>query len=312
MAAITIRDAESGAAAQVLPEYGCNCCSFRPVVDGQEIETLWAEPGFAPGHRPSRSGIPILFPFAGRLRGRSFRYAGRDYALRDVQFNGENAIHGFVLGRPWRVVEQARDRLAATFQLSVDAPALAPQWPADFRITAAYRVFGATLRAAYTVENPDERPLPFGFGIHPYFRVPLGGTSTADCIVRVPAAAMAPTDDALPTGETVHIDAARDLRAGVRYGDLTLDDILTGLAGSGGRVATSIHDPGSGRTLTQTFDADFPYGVVFTPPHREAIAVEPYTTLPNAFELTEAGVDAGLRTLAPGETWTGRVEITLS
>ena len=31
--------------------------------------------------KPSASGIPLLFPFAGRIRGASFRFADKQYAL---------------------------------------------------------------------------------------------------------------------------------------------------------------------------------------------------------------------------------------
>lgn len=312
MPAITLTDAATGSTAQILPELGCNCFSFRPAIGGEAIEALWAEPGFAPGHRPSRSGIPILFPFAGRLRGQTFRYDGRDYALADVQLNGPNAIHGFVFNRPWRVLRQEDDRIEATFQASVDDPALLAQWPADFRITAEYRVTGTSLAATYTVENPDQRPLPFGFGTHPYFRLPLGG-AVDDCLVQVPASWVAILQDALPTGAAVSVDAARDLRSGRRYGDFQLDDVLTGLAAEHGRVATSVTDPSSGRTLTQTFDAAaFPYVVAFTAAHREAVCLEPYTTLPNAFELLAQGRDPNLLVLPPGGTWSTRIEMTLS
>ena len=49
-------------------------------------------------------------------------------------------------------------------------------------------------------ENPDTGPLPFGFGTHPYFRVPLGGTSGAECRVTVPVEDQWELEGLLPTG----------------------------------------------------------------------------------------------------------------
>lgn len=310
MTVITIGDPASGASATILPELGFNCYSFRVPVAGREVETLWAEPEFGPGHRPSRSGIPILFPFAGRIRNGRYRWQGRDYVISGAQANNGNAIHGFVMTRPWRVTEQTANRATATFQASIDDRSLLDQWPADFRITVSYQVAGATLRADVVIENPDERPLPFGFGTHPYFRLPLGGSAAAECRVRVPAASMAVQTDQLPTGEVSPVDQQRDLRAGPRFGGLTLDDILLDLdRGADGRVRTSITDPETRLAVEQVFDAAFAACIVFTPPHRQAIAIEPYTTLPNPFELLDQGADPHLLTLAPGEQWRGRIDI---
>src|SRR6476469_5735979 len=107
MTAITISDPKTGSTASILPELGFNCFSFKAAMNGQMIEALWAEPEFGPGNRPSRSGIPILFPFAGRLRGTSYCYLSREYHVSGAQMNGDNVIHGFVINRPWRVVERS-------------------------------------------------------------------------------------------------------------------------------------------------------------------------------------------------------------
>jgi aldose 1-epimerase len=56
---------------------------------------------------------------------------------------------------------------------------------------------------------------------------------------------------------------------------------------------------------------DFRELVVFTPPHRQAIALEPYTCATDAINLQTQGIDAGLLVLRPGEEWKGVVEMRL-
>lgn len=312
MPSITITDLTSGATATILPELGFNCFSFRVPIAGREIEALWAEPGFDPSHRPSRSGIPILFPFAGRIRDGRFRWEGEDYAVPGAQTNHGNTIHGFVMTRPWRIITQTANRVTASFQASLDDPALLTQWPADFRITVTYEVSGATLGSEIVVENPDQRPLPFGFGTHPYFRLPIGGANAGECLARVPATGMMEQAEQLPTGRITGVDRARDLRAGARFGDLMLDDILVDLTPSvNGRIETSVTEPDSGLAIEQRFDPAFIACVVFTPSHREAIAIEPYTTMPDAFALLEQGVNPNLLILSPGGVWSARIEISV-
>ena len=150
---VTITDASSGSTASVAPALGFNCFSFAAAIDDRAVEVLWHDPQFRDGNtRPSRSGIPILFPFAGRIRGGKYRYRGQDYQL-EANDNQGNAIHGFAYTRPWRVVAQSEASVTGEFQASVDDPAILKLWPADFRIRATYTVTGRRLLAAYHFTN---------------------------------------------------------------------------------------------------------------------------------------------------------------
>jgi aldose 1-epimerase len=51
--------------------------------------------------------------------------------------------------------------------------------------------------------------------------------------------------------------------------------------------------------------------VVFTPPHRQAFCIEPYTCPTDAINLQARGVEAGWLTLPPGERWNAVVEMRL-
>jgi aldose 1-epimerase len=96
------------------------------------------------------------------------------------------------------------------------------------------------------------------------------------------------------------------------FRDITFDDVFCGLSFSDGWCTASIHDPASGCTLTQRFDAAFRECVVYTPPHREAICIEPYTCVPGCFELSLRGIDAGLTIVPPGGSFRAHVEISVA
>jgi aldose 1-epimerase len=308
---VTIRDEATGASAQVLPALGFNCFSFRIPAASGPLEALWSAPDFARGAaKPSGSGIPLLFPFAGRIRGAAFAYQGKRYAL-DAGDGLGNAIHGFVIGRPWRVIERGADRVSGRFQASVDDPALLEKWPADFCITAEYRLSGKTLVGEYLIENPDKKPLPFGFGTHGYFRVPLGGPSAADCLVTVPVSTNWELDHLLPTGKQTSPAVVSEISRGMPTSAMQLDNVFGGLKFENHRATTSVRDPRGNHQLTMTFDDQFTACVVFNPPHREAVCIEPYTTLPDAFALGEKGIDPSLRVLAPGASMRTRIDIRL-
>ncbi|MBW8883205.1 MAG: aldose 1-epimerase, partial [Planctomycetia bacterium] len=230
-------------------------------------------------------------------------------------------IHGFVMSRPWRVIDQADNQLSGEFHAWRDDPSLMERWPADFKFTAIYTLLGNTLDGHYIIENPGDTPLPCGFGTHPYFRVPLGKNMSGgenmcgkadECIVKLPVQERWELKEMLPTGRRIKLKKAKEFQAGQRYGDLKLDDVFTDLQFDGDWCQSSIHDPASGRTITQRCDSTFRECVVYTPPHREAICIEPLTCAPSSFELTRQKIDAGLRTIAPSESITARVQISVS
>jgi aldose 1-epimerase len=314
---VTLRDPNTLSTARVLANFGFNCYRFTAVVGREEVDVLWAEEGFETGsRRPSGSGTPILFPFPGRIAGTTLEFQGRRYQLQAGDKLG-NAIHGFVLNRPWRVIERSEAHAIGEFHAAVDEPSLRDAWPGDFRIRVAYRLSGNALSIDAVLDNPGSTPLPMGFGLHPYFRVPLSPAGHVDadaaaaCRVRVPAAEYWELVDMIATGRRLPSSDRGPLAAGMEFDQTRFDDVFTGLSFDGDWCAATIEDPASGRSVRIEFDRAFRECVVYNPPHREAICIEPYTCVPGAIELARRGVDAGLRVLAPGESMTARVRISV-
>lgn len=309
---VTLVDPKVGSRATVLVGYGFNCYEFQGVVDGAPVDVLWSHPNFASGkERPSHSGIPLLFPYPGRLRGTTLTYGGKTYELEGNDTRG-NAIHGFCLNRPWKTIEQSAARVVGEFHASrIDASILS-KWPADFRITVSYELRGNTLASTITVTNPDDKPLPHGFGSHPYFRIPLGaGGSAESCRVTVPVRSYWELVNMLPSGKKLPATGAHGLAAGLNFPDTKLDDVFTDVEFTNHTATATIADGRSGRTLEVAFDDHFSQCVVYNPPHREAICIEPYTCLPDQFAMAEQGIIAAPQTLAPGQSTTCGYEIRL-
>ncbi len=302
---IVLRDDRAGTSATILSGRGFNCYSFQAVHGGRPTELLWSEPAFAQGDgRPSRSGIPILFPFPGRARGTRFTYGGRAFELEPGDAHG-NALHGFVMDRPWEVIHRSANSVVGWFQASRVEPALLERWPADFRLMVTYELEGNTLRSEIVVENPDDRPLPWGLGTHPYFRVPVvpGGDAGA-CRITVPGREYWELVNMLPTGRRLPAAGGRDLAGGLPFAEAQLDDVFTGPSiAPGGKWTASIHDPAAECKLELSFDAGFEVCVVYTPGHREAICIEPYTCVPGRFgEGDKWPAEGALAVLPPGES----------
>jgi aldose 1-epimerase len=311
---VELTDADSGARARVLIGQGFNCFSWQPVLEDGQREMLWAEAEFNRGDkRPSGSGIPLLFPFPGRISAAKYHFNGRDYVLEPGDAFG-NAIHGFVFNRPWRVVDQTESRILGEFQAAVDDPKILERWPADFRIRVSYEVRGRELLSGIHYENTGEGPLPCGFATHAYFRLPLTeGSAASDTVVTARVHKFWELDRMNPTGQIQSVQAEKQLAAGLRLNDHQFDTVFTDLRpDTDGLLRTKLTDPTNGRTVTQIFDTSFTQCVVYTPPHREAICLEPYTCVPDAIRLTAEGHETGLQILQPGESRQTTIRLSVS
>lgn len=304
-----------GSRARIAVDLGFNCFSFTAVTaNGNSVDVLSATEGFeSGGHPASRSGIPLLFPYPNRIAGGRYSWNGSDYQLTPdvVPFDKTgNAIHGFCIDRPWRVVSQSQSSVTAVFRTSVDAPERLNLWPADAEIEVTYELSGACLRSIIKVHNPSTQPLPWGFGTHAYFRLPLSSASSAaQCTIYAPASRVWELDECLPNGKTEAVSEKPDLSLSPAFAGLRVDDIYTGVTTENGHAICRITDPAAKLLVEQRCSAAFREIVAFTPPWATAVCLEPYTCVTDAINLQQKGIDAGLQILPPGETWSGRIDI---
>lgn len=288
-------------AARILPDRGFNC--FSLVVDG--FDYLHQAPDLFPDGSPTRSGSPILFPWPNRIAGSRFEWQGISYDLPHTEAATGASLHGYACHAPWRVLEIGPDRITGEFVLSRDAPG--QPWPADAGLRVTYRVEPTALIVDSEVFCADDRPLPYGLGFHPYFRVP---GPFDQWLLQCDAGSTWPLANMIPTGETVDVPPRLDFRKARRLGDEHLDDVLTGLPAATG-VTRRAALLSMASALTMSSDPAFREYVLFTPASRDAVAIEPYTCTTDAVHLDARGLDAGWRVLAPGtvERFSWRVDI---
>lgn len=289
------------ARAEVWPGMGFNCLRWSI----GDLKMLYTAPDWATNPVPTRSGIPVLFPFPNRIRGGRFSFSGRDWPLPLNCAKKANAIHGWACRNPWRVVDSQTTATSASitgeFQASIDAPAIAKLWPADYRLRITITLLSDALVYSTLIENPDSTPLPCGLGFHPYFAVPFSGSDLSSVMAAFPGPTLWESEDNLPTGRKIPVGAGQDLRTPRPYSELQLDDLYTDLtAREGGIDCGYLEQAGVGR-LELIASRDFRELVAFTPTHRQALCLEPYSCATDAVNLQAPGLDAGWWVLAPGE-----------
>jgi galactose mutarotase-like enzyme len=107
-----------------------------------------------------RGGIPVLFPSPGPLAGERFSREGKSGSMKQ---------HGFARQEAWAVVGHTeRD---VTLELESN-DATRAQFPWDFSALLHYTLADTKLTIEMLVRNTSTTPLPFAFGLHPYFHVP--------------------------------------------------------------------------------------------------------------------------------------------
>ena len=303
--------------AEVWPTWGFNCLRWQVrQPDGTWGDLLYAAPDWETNPVPTRSGHPILFPFPGRLRDGKLAAGGKDYHLPLLDSTKKHGMHGFTPRVPWRVAGTHPAADAASiqgfFQLSRELPDAVGQWPGDFEVGVLYRLSANELRVSVHIENLGEEPLPWGLGFHGYFTLP-GVATTDDLVLQAYTGRLYEVDaDNLPTGTTAPPPPTLDFRTSRPIGPTHLDHVFTveqdRFADPRQRVFAELTTAGPGGPgLTVSATVGFRELVLFTPQHRRAVAIEPYTCSADAATLAARGIDSGWRTLPPGGTWTGAV-----
>jgi aldose 1-epimerase len=300
---LVLEESHGLAYAEVWPAYGFNCLRWKVRnSEGDLGDLLYCAPDWEQNPVPTRSGHPILFPFPNRINHGKFTFGNKEYQLPLNESSGTHAIHGFTPKNPWRVVEAAEEDMSASitglFQLSKDLPESLHLWPADFIIKVTYTLTFNGLNVTTLIGNPDKKPLPWGLGFHPYFANPdLPDATADDMILRADANILWQSNEGIPTGRTIALPYSLDFRKPYPIGATVLDT-LYGEAQPGSLAELSYEN--SLGTLEITASEQFRELLLFTPPHRKALAIEPYTCTTDAANLSNAGVDAGWRVLAPG------------
>lgn len=327
---LALTDTRTGAAAHIWTEVGFNLLALHLPVEvpghgTRLVDTIMGPPTLDDLRvQPTWWGTPLLWPFPGRIPGARYTYQGTEYKFGppdrpDDPDHGEGAgrvdMHGFVRHLPWRVTAQVADDVHASVTAVFtpdDHPGTLEGYPHQYHVSATYILDNDGLRLDFTVHNPGDAGLPFGYGAHPYIRTPLGPDGAmGDCTAQVPATlAWSHRDGHLET--TTPVSGVRDLINGQPVERGAYNGIYTGIgADADGWWSGHVIDKANGTQASVHATVNQPYCVVFVAPWGDGICFEPWTCPGDVFNLAASHVDGhGLIVLPPGDTWTASMRIT--
>lgn len=238
-------DPLSGDLLRLVPERGGLLTGWR--CGGREI--LYLDAGrFADPSLSVRGGMPVLFPICGNLPGDLLPLPQGSYSLRQ---------HGFARDLPWSLTALSDGR-GVVMELS-HGPATLPHYPFPFRLRLELRLepsaLAITARIAHTATAGD--PMPFSFGLHPYFAMSDPGSALLEGL---PPACF----DHLTMAPAATADQLARLGSGV--------DLLCNASGP-----VRLVDPAAGAAVVLETQAPFDCVVVWSEPPRPMVCLEPWS-----------------------------------
>ena len=282
---------------EVLTRIGLVCSSLT--VCDREFLRFSSVGAVLGGHT---SGIPLLAPWANRLRGPDYEVDG--VAVTVLGAPGVHVddaglpIHGTMVGRSgWEVEDLTSADGSSTLTARFDAAGCAEvmaSFPFPHSLTVEFQLRPSRLTVTTTLAATGTVPVPVAFGWHPYFGLP--DSTRHEWTLELPDRRHLELDDLnLPTGaerfepaESIAL-AGREFDDGYRLGD----DRSLALTDGIDRIVVA-------------FDDTYSHAQVYAPIASNLVALEPMTA------TTDALSRGATRFVAPGEQLRATFTITIT
>ncbi len=271
---------------QVCPSAGGSITRYACERGGRSLE--WLRPA-APADIARRFALGMscfpLVPFSNRIRQGRFTFQGQEVQLARNFPPEPHAIHGHGWHARWEVRGVSENRLAIEYAHGADS------WPFPYRARQSFFLSPDSLEITIGVINEGSRPMPVGFGLHPYF------VRTPKARLMAKARKVWLSDENVMPTELVDAPDGWRLDQGISPADVVMDN---NFAGWDGRAI--IEWPEWDARLTLRADARLSFLVVYTPPGQDFFCAEPVSNCVDAFNLAAAArSDTGMIVLGRGE-----------
>ena len=145
----------NGVLRAVISEHAAQMHSLKRL--DNNVEMLWqGDPAYWAGRNPT------LFPMVGSTWNKEVHLKGNTYVMGN---------HGFTRNSDFTCIEHDDNNVVMVLR---DSPGTLAQYPYHFVLTNTYSLNGNSLTVHCRVENTNEETMPFNFGFHPAFNVPMG------------------------------------------------------------------------------------------------------------------------------------------
>ncbi len=294
--------AGAGHEVRILPQAGFNL--YYWTFEGKEI---FMEPVDITAFG-TKYGNPILFPTPNRIKNGTYEWQGKTYEMNK---RGERVLlHGLVKDEPFTVtkLEAGEDCAVCEAEIAIEkGNALYEGYPFCCKLTVRYTLTEKGLHMDVAISNEDEKELPFGFAVHPYFSK-RGDANKV--FLTVPCKRIYEADENLiPSGRILPVNEAQTIWDGYHSVEsLYLDNVFRGM--SADKEAKIQYED----IIVHISGSDcFRNAVVYTPHDRPGFCIEPQTNATNCLNMHAQGLldESGLLVLPAGKTFNCVIDFTV-
>ena len=123
----------------------------------------------SPLNYSSTYAYSILFPFVNRIKDGAYTYENKTYQF-DINHKEENnALHGLVYNKTFKVIEQVVNNDFASIKLEYNETNKSIGFPYTYSIQLEYLFSDTDCSLKVSVKNTSKEAFPFTIGWHPYF-----------------------------------------------------------------------------------------------------------------------------------------------
>jgi aldose 1-epimerase len=242
---------------------------------------------------PLQTGGFPLFPFSGRISEGRFVWNGHAVSLAPNFLPEPHAIHGQAWHAAWQVAEHGSDHARLVFDYRPG------DWPWAYRAEQYFTLRDDGLDLTLRLTNHGEDSMPAGLGWHPYF-------PRMDARVTVPVDRVWTSDEGMIPNRLDVPAAGADVSEWRVVDELDLDNAFT----VSDRLSC-IEWPSRNLRVEMVSDAVLGHMVIYTPKGQDFFCVEPVSHAPDAVNSQHPAELTGLHSLAPGETLSARISLTI-
>ena len=290
---LQITDLTTGIQASILPASGALLHEFSIPQGNRRIQVIdnYKNQDDLQHNLSSSYKSAKLSPFVCRIAGGKYRFEKKTFEFQS-KFNDGSAIHGILYNKPFKILEKITGDHEASILLAYPYRHEDPAYPFDYDIRIKYCLSAdGRLFLITTVENRSTMRIPMADGWHPYFS--LEGRVNNWLLSFHSRQNLAFDEKLIPNGQMVETDKYFTPRL---IGDEFFDHCYL-LERDPDVPAVQLENPDNGLRLLFFPDQHYPFLQIYTPPHRNSIAIENLSAAPDAFNN-----GLGLLILKPGES----------
>ena len=273
-------------AVDLAPEAGGSVARFTR--DDRDLLRPMTATAIASGKANNAALYPLV-PFSNRIANGRLAFEGEVIHVERNWPGVNHPMHGYGWAHPWQVVKAAGTSAEIVYEHSGSDSG---GWPFRYRARQSYRLEADRLIMRIAVENLEDRAVPAGVGLHPFFMRDAGTT------LAFRAEAVWTGDAEVLPIDRVAVPPEWDFRDTRPVDPVQLDNCFDGWDGR-----ATITWPERRLRLDLQASEPFRHVVVYSPPGQRFFCVEP---------VSHANGQVGSAPLGPRDVRAGEVIFRLS